>query len=167
MQWNLISEPLNYSYHFEAGDSDYENHGFGGIWGGMHSSFHHNLFAHCKSRTPRFNGIRHTKMEYADFRNNVIYNWGVNNVYAGEGGSYNIVNNYYKPGPSTAKNVMSQIVNPWKGKDIPFGKWYVAGNYVYGSALVTENNYSGIKLNGGNEEDFKSALLKARGIVPD
>lgn len=54
LQWNLISEPLNYSYHFEAGDKDYEHHGYGGIWGGRHTSAHHNLFAHCLSRTPRF-----------------------------------------------------------------------------------------------------------------
>src|SRR5687768_9073620 len=27
LQWNLISEPLNYSYHFETGDKDYERHG--------------------------------------------------------------------------------------------------------------------------------------------
>src|SRR6187200_462722 len=58
LQWNLISEPLNYSYHFETGDKDYEHHGFGGIWGGRHLSGHHNLFAHCASRTPRFDGNR-------------------------------------------------------------------------------------------------------------
>ncbi|HTE11420.1 MAG TPA: hypothetical protein VK645_10625, partial [Chitinophagaceae bacterium] len=36
LQWNLISEPLNYSYHFETGDKDYEQHGYGAIWGGRH-----------------------------------------------------------------------------------------------------------------------------------
>ena len=33
LQWNIISEPLNYSYHFETGDTDFEHHGYGGIWG--------------------------------------------------------------------------------------------------------------------------------------
>ncbi|MGB3006582.1 MAG: pectate lyase, partial [Chitinophagaceae bacterium] len=47
LQWNIISEPLNYSYHFETGDKDYERHGYGGIWGGLHLTAHHNLFAHC------------------------------------------------------------------------------------------------------------------------
>src|SRR6185436_2809978 len=40
LQWNLISEPLNYSYHFETGDKDYEHHGYGGIWGGLHLTAH-------------------------------------------------------------------------------------------------------------------------------
>ncbi len=161
VQWNLIAEPLNYSYHFETGDSDYEKHGFGAIWGGIHASFHHNLFAHCKSRTPRFNGIRHTNEEHVDYRNNVIYNWGINNVYAGEGGRYNIVNNYYKPGPSTESNKREQIVNPFKRADIPFGKWYVNGNYVYSSTLVTNENVLGVKLNEGNENDLKDAIVSA------
>ena len=63
LQWNLISEPLNYSYHFETGDKDYEHHGYGAIWGGKHLTAHHNLFAHCNSRTPRFNGIRNIPQE--------------------------------------------------------------------------------------------------------
>src|SRR5688572_694317 len=33
IQWCFLTEPLNYSYHFETGDTDYERHGFGGIWG--------------------------------------------------------------------------------------------------------------------------------------
>lgn len=159
LQWNLIAEPLNYSYHFEAGDSDYENHGYGAIWGGMHATFHHNLFAHCNSRTPRFNGIRHTKEENADYRNNVIYNWGHNNVYAGEGGNYNIVNNYYKPGPSTTKNALHQLINPFKSKDIPYGKWYLAGNYLVGDSLVSNHNEIGVVMEDGAESDLKSAIV--------
>jgi len=83
LQWNILSEPLNYSYHFETGDTDFEKNGFGGIWGGRHLSAYHNLFAHCSNRTPRFDGIRNAPEENVDYRNNVIYNWGSNNVYAG------------------------------------------------------------------------------------
>ena len=147
VQWNLISEPLNYSYHFEKGDTNYEQHGYGAIWGGVHASFHHNLFAHCNSRTPRFNGIRHTKEENCDYTNNVIYNWGGNNVYAGEGGNYNIINNYYKPGPSTKKNALNKLVNPFRRNDIPFGKWYVNGNVMEGNQSLSNDNSFGIVLN--------------------
>jgi hypothetical protein len=161
LQWNIISEPLNYSYHFETGDKDFERHGFGGIWGGLHASFHHNLFAHCNSRTPRFDGIRNAPTENCDFRNNVIYNWGNNNVYAGEGGTYNIVNNYYKWGPATGKKVRNRVVNPFKRNDIPFGKFYVNGNYVDGYPDVSADNWLGVTMNEGTEDDAKSARLAA------
>jgi pectate lyase len=160
LQWNLISEPLNYSYHFETGDKDYEHHGYGAIWGGRHSSFHHNLFAHCNSRTPRFDGIRNITEENCDFTNNVIYDWGHNNVYAGEGGSYNIVNNYFKYGPSTNESVKYRIANPWnKPPSISFGRWYVDGNYVDGSVSVTKDNRSGVDLEKGTEDDKKRLFL--------
>jgi hypothetical protein len=162
LQWNLISEPLNYSYHFEDGDKDFEHHGYGGIWGGKNLSAHHNLFAHCVSRTPRFDGIRNSPEEFVDFRNNVIYNWGGNNVYGGEGGRYNIVNNYYKPGPMTSKSSKSRIIGPNKEekKGIAFGKFYVKGNYVVGYADVTSDNHKGVHLgNGGSDEDKKNALI--------
>ncbi|HEX2684901.1 MAG TPA: thrombospondin type 3 repeat-containing protein, partial [Ferruginibacter sp.] len=94
------------------------------------------------------------------YRNNVIYNWGGNNVYAGEGGRYNIVNNYYKPGPATAKNARTRIVNPYnKPPTIPFGKFYVAGNYVEGSTEVTANNWLGVVMNNGTDADAKVARL--------
>lgn len=163
LQWNLISEPLNYSYHFETGDKDYEHHGYGAIWGGRHLSAHHNLFAHCNNRNPRFDGIRNAPEENVDYRNNVIYNWGGNNIYAGEGGSYNIVNNYFKYGPSTNKSVRYRICNPGKRETapaIPFGKWYVAGNYVDEAADVTKDNYLGVHMgNEGTAEDKKNTVV--------
>ena len=160
IQWNIISEPLNYSYHFETGDKDFEHHGYGGIWGGKHLSAHHNLFAHCNSRTPRFDGIRNSPVENVDYRNNVIYNWGHNNVYAGEGGNYNIVNNYYKYGPSTQTTVMHRIVNPFhKLPEISFGKFYIDGNFVDGSPTVTKNNWSGVKMDKGTDVDAKKATM--------
>lgn len=159
LQWNLISEPLNYSYHFETGDTDYEHHGFGGIWGGKRASFHHNLFAHCNSRTPRWNGTRYGAAigsENCDFRNNVLYDWGGNNVYGGEGGNYNIVNNYYKYGPSTTVNGRAKTVNPYKQTTaplLPFAQVYMAGNYVDGSPTVTRRNWLGATMQGGTLAD--------------
>jgi pectate lyase len=161
LQWNLITEPLNYSYHFETGDKDFENHGYGGIWGGKHLTAHHNLFAHCVSRNPRFNGIRHQGEELVDYTNNVIYNWGSNNVYGGEGGNYNITNNYYRPGPMTSKSVLSRIVNPLKLKSpfIDFGKYYVNGNYTEADAKVTADNKLGVHLSDGTDEDKKNSIV--------
>ncbi|WP_353132871.1 pectate lyase [Pseudopedobacter sp.] len=160
-QWNLIAEPLNYSYHFEEGDKDFENHGYGGIWGGSALSAHHNLFAHCVSRTPRFNGARlGASDELVDFRNNVIYNWRHNNVYGGEGGFYNIVNNYYKPGPNTSKSVKSRILNPTKpGKNKAYGKFYVAGNFMYGDTQTSKNNILGVHFDKSASPQDKDTVL--------
>jgi hypothetical protein len=153
IQWNIISEPLNYSWHYEKGDSDFEHHGYGSILGGAHTSVHHNLYAHCASRTPRFNGIRSSPVEFVDYRNNVIYNWVSNNVYAGEGGNYNLINNYYKPGPSTMVKVKSQVVNPYKTNSIPYGKFFIHGNYMDGNEAVTSDNWLGVTMEKGNAED--------------
>lgn len=162
LQWNLISEPLNYSYHFETGDKDFEQHGFGGIWGGRHTSAHHNLFAHCVTRTPRFDGARNIPSEFVDFRNNVIYNWVSNNAYAGEGGQYNLINNYYRPGPSTKENVKNRIVNPYKKPPkLDYGKFYLAGNFIETSPEVSADNWKGVVMNDGTEEDKKAAKMQS------
>ncbi|MDB5269434.1 MAG: Por secretion system C-terminal sorting protein [Hymenobacter sp.] len=162
LQWNLISEPLNYSYHFETGDTDYERHGYGGIWGGRRASFHHNLFAHCVSRTPRWNGTRYgaaVGSENCDFRNNVIYNWGTGaNAYGGEGGNYNMVNNYYKYGPTTGTSTTnrSRVFGAYKQTTapvLPYPQLYIAGNYVDGSPIVTAANWKGVAMNGGSAAD--------------
>lgn len=119
MQWCLIAESLNKSVHQKGA------HGYGGIWGGNNASFHHNLLAHHTSRNPRFCGSRyhhHAEREVVDFRNNVIFNWGHNSAYGGEQGNYNMVNNYYKAGPATLKNVRNRIVNPsFAGRQILCG----------------------------------------------
>jgi hypothetical protein len=137
MQWCIISESLNESVHHKGA------HGYGGIWGGHKATFHHNLIASHNSRLPRFSGSSTTPndpdKELVDFRNNVIYNWMSNNVYGGEKGRYNMVNNYYKAGPATIKNKRSQIVNP----SAPYGKYYISGNCVDGHTSISKDNWNG------------------------
>ena len=156
MQWNIISEPLNYSYHFETGDTDFENHGYGGIWGSLHGSFHHNLIAHCRNRNPRFAGnstYPAGSIESADFRNNVLYNWGINTIYGGDGGQYNLVNNYYKYGPNTSSGVRYRIVGVDSTAEFGYAKYFISGNYVDGSTSNTNNNWLGASMNTGVAAD--------------
>lgn len=159
MQWCLLSESLRVSVHGKG------THGYGGIWGGKGASFHHNVLAHHDSRNPRFCGSRYSNqanLEKIDFRNNVIYNWGSNSGYAGEGGSYNMVNNYYKFGPATKSNVRSRIFQPWPdggGNSQQAGitgLFYVDGNYVYGNVNVTQDNWQGIHPSSGSVNTFRS-----------
>lgn len=140
VQWCLISESLNDSFHPKG------THGYAGIWGGQGASFHHNLIAHHTSRTPRMNGSRYShepEKELVDFRNNVIYNWGFNSIYGGEGGAYNLAANYFKYGPATKPK--SRIAEPWDDK----GRWYIADNFVFGFPEITEDNWA-----GGVQGDF-------------
>lgn len=99
LQWSIVDQSLVNSGHSKGA------HGYGGNWGGSGASFHHNLVAHHGSRTPRL-GPRQTTQtdERMDMRNNVIYNFGGNGCYGGEGMTVNIVNNTYKPGPGSPTN---------------------------------------------------------------
>lgn len=136
LQWCIISEALNKSVHEKGA------HGYGGIWGGVNASFHHNLIASNNSRNPRFSGsstTENSENEFVDFRNNVIYNWGENSIYGGEKGTYNIVNNYFKSGPATTSSKLDRIISPSE----PYGKFYVNGNYVHGYEGITKNNWNG------------------------
>lgn len=134
VQWCIISESLNHSYH-PKGD-----HGYGAIWGGKGATFHHNILAHHLSRNPRFNGSRthgEPELELVDFRNNVIYNWGMNSSYGGESGKHNLIANYFKAGP--ASHHKDRIVEP----SDPYGKWYIVDNYVNNYPDISKHNWAG------------------------
>ena len=163
LQWCFLTESLRSSVHPKG------KHGYGGIWGGQQASFHHNLLAHNDSRNPRFCGSRYSNkpdLERVDYRNNVIYNWGSNNIYAGEGGSYNIVGNYFKPGPASSKGSKKRILNPYAddGKNQQpagvFGQFYVMGNYLHGDLSVTNENVLGIEMDGTFKQFAPAVTLK-------
>ena len=140
VQWCLISESLYQSVHTKG------HHGFGGIWGGRNASWHHNLLAHHSSRNPRIPGKNQEQL--IDLRNNVIYNWGYNSCYGGDGDvRVNLVGNYYKPGPATREGVRARVANPSPG-DAP-NNWWIAGNLVAGSPEVTDDNWLGVHPAGG------------------
>jgi len=145
VQWCIISESMFNSNHTKG------THGFGGIWGSNYGTYHHNLIAHHASRNPRMA----SGSGYTDYRNNVIYNWGYNSCYGGENqqsgnpefsfSKFNIVANYYKPGPATEPGETSyRIASPSMRKEkADFGKWYIADNVIEGNDAVTADNWNG------------------------
>ena len=149
MQWCFATESLRDSVHTKGA------HGYGGIWGGLGASFHHNLLAHHDSRNPRFNGARThgTDGELVDMRNNVIYNWRGNSTYGGEPtdtglpARHNMVNNVYKNGPASGTGASRyRILDPTPNTDSTgaiYSLFHVAGNWTTASSTVTANNWNG------------------------
>ena len=170
MQWCSVAEALNNAGHGKGA------HGYGGIWGGKQASFHHNLIAHVNNRAPRLNGARYgwtgydkTKYintidaERVDLRNCVMFNWGSGNgAYAGQGGYHNIVNNYYKAGPSTKnKTRVFQCGHTNNDKDDNgkkidpngihiYGHFYINGNYVTAASSPANYDWDGVIIDDGN-----------------
>jgi len=124
---------------------DTYNHAFGSTLGGENCSFMRNLWANNAGRNPSigWNGI-------FNFVNNVIYNWHNRSVDGGDYTAlYNIINNYYKPGPVTSKDepIGHRILKPESGRSklgyLVFGRVYANGNIMEGNDAVTKDNWNG------------------------
>ena len=157
MQWCTIAESLNNAGHGKGA------HGYGGIWGGKLASFHHNFIAHTSNRSPRFNGARYgwtgytgnnlydeynwdtpTQAEIVDFRNSVMYN-NAGDCYGGPGGGQiNIVNNYYKGGPSTSDKKANRVtlvtVSDESNSDDKHPEYYGMTSRYYINGNTTETH---------------------------
>ncbi|GAB3577616.1 pectate lyase family protein [Hymenobacter daeguensis] len=121
------------------------NHAFGSTLGGENCTFMRNLWADNAGRNPSigWNGV-------FNFANNVMFNWVHRSTDGGDYRAlYNIINNYYKPGPSTPKdtNIGHRILKPESGRSKlkyqVYGRAYVAGNIVEGFPDVTKDNWNG------------------------
>ena len=120
------------------------NHAFGSTLGGENCAFVRNLWANNAGRNPSvgWNGI-------FNFVNNVVFNWVHRSV---DGGDYrarfNIINNYFQPGPATPKNnVGHRILKPESGRSKlnhhVYGRAYVKGNIMEGYPEITKDNWNG------------------------
>lgn len=133
VQWCIIGEGL-YSSKNAKGDRAYATQ-----WGGEHSTMHHTLITNSHSRSPRFNGARNagesghdTKVD-SEFANNVVFNWSSTGaIYGGEmkqgAEGYDrvyMINNYYRPGPSTKTG---KAATHFASPSSPYGQWYLSGN---------------------------------------
>ena len=121
------------------------NHSFGSTLGGENCAFIRNLWADNTGRNPSigWNGV-------FNFVNNVVYNWVHRSA---DGGDYtamfNMINNYYKPGPLTNINapIGHRILKPEAGRSkLPYkqyGRVYANGNIIEGNEKVSADNWAG------------------------
>lgn len=170
-QYCIISESLNQSIH------DKGSHGYGGIWGGINASFHHNLISTHNSRNPRI-GTSQTVKSYndtpdyeslVDVRNNVFYNWGDNSGYGGENDiRVNFVNNYYKP---SEKSKVQRIYEHYAGRNNTGTTLHLSGNVIEGNKDITDNNWLGVstyedaEINWTRCESISDGYTDANGVV--
>ncbi|MBN1362747.1 MAG: DUF3826 domain-containing protein [Sedimentisphaerales bacterium] len=121
---------------------DTYNHSFGSTIGGENCAFIRNLWANNAGRNPSIG-----MSGQFNFVNNVVYNWRHRTVDGGDRRSrYNIINNYFKPGPVTPTDepVGHRILKPESGgRDLVFGKAYVNGNIVEGYDAIARDNWAG------------------------
>lgn len=133
VQWCIFSEGLYDSRNTKGARA------YAAQWGGEHGTMHHCLIANCNNRTPRFNGVRastHDRHVDNEFVNNVIFNWGKpNSLYGGENdkscNGYNrtyMINNYFRPGPTTKNNTSSSRYFVGASNSNGVGQWYLSGN---------------------------------------
>lgn len=120
------------------------NHAFGSTLGGENCTFMRNLWADNAGRNPSvgWNGV-------FNFVNNVVFNWVHRSI---DGGDYraqfNIINNYFQPGPATPKNTVGhRILKPESGRSKlkyhVYGRAYVNGNIMEGYPAITKDNWNG------------------------
>ncbi|MBQ9439362.1 MAG: pectate lyase [Paludibacteraceae bacterium] len=157
VQYCIIAESLRNSVHGKG------RHGYGGIWGGNNASFHHNLLCHHDSRNPRFDHQLVSELQGPiDFVNNVVYNWGGNSAYGGEGRKINFVNNWYQPGPASSSQ--NRFFNPTttcseaKCKPVQSnGRFYLTGNVNPEYPDATADNWGvGVQMDKKNSVDKMS-----------
>lgn len=168
MQWCILTESLCNSVHGKG------SHGYGGIWGGKNASFHHNLLANHKSRNPRFDHpeIYEDKNNperrgHVDYRNNAVYNWGDNSTYGGEGAWFNMVNNYYKPGPASKDRkyfIDANGIYTSSNTNYGYPYLYLSGNVHAGHQDITSDNSKGVYWHDHNTNTAPDASRLVAGM---
>jgi pectate lyase len=126
----MIAEALHESHHHKG------NHGYGSLINGDRISFHHNIYAHNRSRNPRPGGSDDHPNLILDFRNNLIYNWGDRAGYNGEDPiRLNYIGNYLEPGPSTRDRDYAFSIG---GKAT---RMYLEDNFLAGHDAANQDNW--------------------------
>jgi hypothetical protein len=145
-QYSIAAEGLDYFNPNQSPNRHSEGSLFGSKTPGGVMTIHHTLYAHNRLRSARTTGGGDPPPNL-DFRNNVIYDWKEYSTHTGsEPVHLNLVNNYYREGPSTgmedasARGVIFTFM-----KDVPY-KLFASGNFVDGHFGSTRDNWQAIRI---------------------
>ncbi len=150
VQWSLIVESLNKSVHHKG------PHGYGSLISGPGEiSYHHNVYAFHRSRSPRGGDV------LLDFRNNLIYGWGDRAGYSGNDRlMMNYVGNWLRP---LAYSKLKTVAFSPGGLG---QKLYLDGNFYSGSPEGTRDNWLLIKPPDGSTAAQARQALRAEHPFP-
>jgi len=161
LQWSIFGEALHESTHHKGGHamlmSLRKTSGY--------VSLHHNLLFSSRNRHPTLGGgARDQSMVGAifDYRNNVIYNWeGSLNLGIGR---FNIINNYYRPGPNTKTSPDRFPIRPKvKVDEATYG--YLSGTVFEWNDAWTQDNHLAMQW-GVRDEGYPGNVPKATFCLP-
>jgi hypothetical protein len=112
------------------------------------ATLHHNIYASSRNRHPSVSG----GPQVLEFCNNLNYNWAGGQNISGE--QFNLINNYYKAGPS----LKSEYPLQFKSKEIrPVSHGYFSGNHFGGlSEQYNQDNYTAMNYKAFNTK-YKSS----------
>lgn len=134
VQWCFITESLNRSVHAKG------EHGYGSlIRTDGDVTYHHNLYAHHKTRCPRPGTYGSERGGCLEFVNNIIYDWRSPAGYTSEDkATMDYIGNFLRRGPSTTD----------KGRIFSVGgqgtTLYLAGNVLEGDDAGLNDNWKWI-----------------------
>ncbi len=145
-KYSTVNITIQNSIFSEALDT--YGHALGSTIGGQNCMFARNLWANNTGRNPSVGMNGGFNMV-----NNVIHNWYKRTTDGGDFSSrYQLINNYYKPGPVTPKDapVGHRLIKPesryvLNGTKI-YGKIWVEGNIMEGFPEITNDNWKGIQI---------------------
>lgn len=147
LQWCLLGEALNNSIHEKGA------HGMLGSYRDLtgNLTIHHNIFTTSRDRHPTLGAGGKTKENFGhnvDFRNNIIYNWGMKTQTGNQGGTTNFgdnmiiaINNVWRPGPESDKKIKPISI---KGNEPAEACGYMSGNIFEGNDDWTRDNYGAL-----------------------
>ena len=146
VQWCIISESLNDSFHAKG------PHGYGSLLRtNGNVTFHHNLYAHHRSRSPR-PGTYGEGSILLDFRNNVIHD--SNGYSAADPVRMNYIGNYIK---RPRKHVFRIGGNATR--------MFVAGNFLVDGGDRNKKQWN--LISGGTEKNRMNAAFRVAAVSTD